>query len=187
MAAVSRLRLLAVAGLAWAGMVVGHLLAYRLVYPSMPHRLEHLMETGHGAFPLPMVCALACAPALLMAVAAAYLAGGGDLRPTVMWLAAIQVPSFALLELAERHFVIDLLLREPAFYVGVGVQLAIAAIASALVRVVVRAIRVLVGWRRRTIRAPAVVAVPALAGWATPRRDFLVSLRHRAPPLGLAA
>lgn len=180
---VSRLRLVAIAGLAWSGMVLGHLLAYRVVYPEAHHRVGHLVETGHGVLPLWAICAMACAPAVLMTWAAVLLTGRGSGAPAALWLAAIQLPSFGLMELAERGFALDELLSDPAFLVGLALQAGIALLASALFLAVTRAIRLLVerGWRRSAV--PRVLHAPGARSRHTRRAPFLSSLRLRAPPI----
>jgi hypothetical protein len=180
---VSRLRIVVIAGLAWSGMVLGHLLAYRLVYPAAHERVGHLLVTGHGGLPLWAVCAIACAPAVLMTTAALVIFGRGVAGPTALWLAAIQLPSFGLMELAERGFMLDELFGDPAFLVGLALQVAIALLASALLVVVTRAIRLLVPREWGRLPAPRVLPMPAARSRRTRRAPFLSSLRLRAPPL----
>jgi hypothetical protein len=183
---VSRLRIVVIAGLAWSGMVLGHLLAYRLVYPAAHERVGHLLVTGHGGLPLWAVCAIACAPAVLMTTAALVICGRGVAGPTALWLAAIQLPSFGLMELAERGFALDALLRDPAFLVGVALQAVIAVLVFTLMRVVTRAIRLLVERRWGRLAVPSVLPLPDESSRPARRPAFLSWRRLRAPPLPAA-
>jgi hypothetical protein len=174
--------LFAVAALAWLGVVAGHLLAYVLAYPHSVHRMEHLAATGHNSLPLPVVCALACAPAVL-AVAGLVGAARRPARSVAQWLVGIQVSAFVLLEVVEREFTVGSLVLEPAFLLGLALQVAIALLASVLLRLVTKAVSALVArlWQdRRTLRR--IVRPIAQHARANPC-PFLISLQGRAPPL----
>jgi hypothetical protein len=184
---VSRLRLLAVGGLAWAGMVAGHLLAYAIVYPRPHHRMEHLVATGHGTLPLHAICALSCAPAVLAVVALLRLRGRTTPRPTARWLAAIQILGFVLVESIERGSSAGSILGEPAFLLGLVLQVVIALVAAGLVRVVTRAVSMLVARPEPNGKAPQRISSPARGTARANRFTFLVCSPRRAPPVAVAA
>ena len=184
----AELRWLASGALAWVGIVVGHVLSYALAYPHPDVRAAHLAATGHEAFPIGVAAALAAVPALLILLTIRAIRGAGP-RPVgrLAWhLGAIQVPAFCLLELAERGMSPARLFEDPAFLVGVAVQLVVAVTVAVLCRALVRAMRALtvrtVGPARKTISPP-----PAPS--RTPHRPrhlvLLIGTPRRAPPLSV--
>jgi hypothetical protein len=182
---VSRLRLLAVGGLAWVGMVAGHLLAYTLVYPQPHHRMQHLAATGHGTLPLYAICALSCAPAVLAVVGVLRLRRRPDPLPTARWLATVQVLGFVLVETVERGSSAASILREPAFLFGLILQVVIALLAAGLVRVVTKAVSKLVSRPRGNGKAPRQIPSPAARAVRADPLTFLVSSPRRAPPVAV--
>jgi hypothetical protein len=173
------------AGTAWAGLVLGHLLAYALAYPEKGARRAHLAATGHGWLDLVSLSLLAVIPAVLLLTTASAIRG----RPAVTaWsrLAALQVPAFLLIELAERGSAIGGAFSDPAVLLGMVLQLVVAGVAALLLRgfaVLVAAVA-----RRRhsreRIEGPDSPAMPRLA---PPHLLRLVRARRRAPPVPIAA
>ena len=179
--------MLAVGGLAWVGMVTGHLLAYAVVYPRPSHRMEHLLATGHGTLPFHAICALSCAPAVLAVVGLLRLRGRAAPRPTALWLAAMQILGFALVESIERGSSAGSLLGEPAFLLGLVLQVVIALLAAALIRVVARAVSMLLVRPEANEKAPQRIPSPAHGAARANPFTFLVCSPRRAPPVPVAA
>lgn len=180
---VAKLRLLGVGGLAWMGIVLGHVLAYLLAYPEDGARSAKLAATGHDGFSLPVVSALAVLPAVLALVSGRRFRGHrSSLKPTALWLAAIQVPAFVGMESIERAWADGHTLLDPAILLGLLVQLLVAAVAAVLVGAVAKVVRVLT--RERT-HAPRDAAAPpdnATQREVSHRLTFLIRARRRAPP-----
>ena len=174
------------AGAAWAGLVLGHLLAYALAYPGEASRRSHLAGTGHGWLDLVTLSLMAVVPAVLALTAVRSLRGGSR-GTTWVRLAALQVPAFLLIEVAERGASFDSALTDPAVLIGLVVQVVVAAVAALLLRGFSRAVAA-VAARVRSPRAPAATA-PASAApdLAPPHLVRLVRSRRRAPPLPIAA
>jgi hypothetical protein len=168
-------------------MVAGHLLAYALVYPRSDHRMEHLAATGHGTLPLHAICALSCAPAVVAVVAVLRLRGRATPSPNARWLAAIQMLGFGLVESVERGSSAASILAEPAFLLGLVLQVVIALLAAWLVRVVTRAVSMLVARPDPNGKAPLRTLSPARGTARAVRFAFLVCSPRRAPPVSVAA
>lgn len=136
------------AGAAAAGVLAGHFLGYRIVFPGSPQRHAILVETGHGYFPI----ALRFAAMIAVVVGVATLAKGyarakaggrppPDPRVTTARLALIQVSAFVGLEFVERivsgvpfhHFLL------PVLIIGALAQIAIAAVGATLIGILYRA------------------------------------------------
>jgi hypothetical protein len=185
---VTRIRLLAIGGLAWSGVVLGHLLAYVLAHPNEAERSTRLASSGHGSFPLLLISALAAIPAVLSLLAVRVIRGDRSpaLLSTAIRLAAIQVPAFLVMEFFERGMSFEQMLLEPAVVIGLVVQVLVAFSSSVLVKTLVGAVEALTARRPSLPRAP--LARPlALATHDRPKRlDFLISVQHRAPPLSHA-
>lgn len=185
----SRIRGLAIGGLAWSGVVLGHLCAYFLAYPGEAERSAHLAETGHGSFPLLLISALAAIPAILSLLAVRVIRGDRTppLLSTAVLLAAIQVPAFLAMEFFERGLSFEQMVLEPAVLGGVVIQVLVAAISALLVKTFARAVVALTSrlWRLPR-QAPAKLLAPA-TDHRPQRLVFLISARHRAPPLTSAS
>jgi hypothetical protein len=174
------------AGTAWAGLVVGHLLAYALAYPGEAVRRSHLAGTGHGWLDVVTLSLMAVVPAVLALTAVRSLRG--DSRGTTWFrLAGLQVPAFLLIEVAERGASFDSAFTDPAVLLGLVAQVVVAAVAALLLRGFSRAVAA-VAARVRSPRAP-VASAPAHAApdLAPPHLVRLVRARRRAPPLPIAA
>jgi hypothetical protein len=137
---------MAVAGLAWGGTILGHLSAYVLAFPGHGARGSHLAATGHGSFRTVMLTAAA---AVAVAVGITVLRA---LRPGPIFavprlavtLAAIQVPAFILLEMAERGFDPAAAATDPAVLIGLVMQLVVAMLLSLAVMGLAHSVRAMV-------------------------------------------
>lgn len=182
----TRIRLLVIGGLAWSGVVLGHLLAYVFAHPAEAERSVRLASSGHGSFPLLLISALAGIPAVLSLLAVRVIRG--DRSPTLLSIAicltAIQVPTFFAMEFFERGMSFQRMLVEPAVVFGLVIQVLVAIISSVLVRTFVRAVGVLTARRSHLLPREPLIRQLAPVTHDRPRRlDFLISAQHRAPPL----
>jgi hypothetical protein len=174
------------AGTAWAGLVLGHLLAYALAYPGQATRRAHLAGTGHGWLDVVTLSLLAVVPAVIALTVVRSLRDGST-GTTWTRLAALQVPAFLLIEVAERGASIDRALTDPAVLLGLALQLVVAAVAALLLRGFSRAVAAVAArGRPATPRSAKALARPA-PDLAPPHLLRLVRARRRAPPLPIAA
>jgi len=143
-----------------AGVVLAHATDYRLAYPDAVDRAHALAASGHGYWPLATSAAVLGAG---LAAAAAVVRGAvGTSRPTrFAGLAAFQVTLFALIEVGERlaagrsPAALPHMLAERTFLLGVGVQLAVAAVVFAAAALLQRLGRRVVTSLRSASRRPA--------------------------------
>jgi hypothetical protein len=176
------------------GSQVGHVLAYRLVYPESEVRWRELLATGHSYLPyepLLLAAAAACAAVSLLVVAADEVRGR---RPQALpaWAFALLPPlAFAAQELLERLLagagVHPAFLAQPTFRIGLLLQLPCGLAAYAVARLLLRAASRLGAWLAGAAggahpadgrRAPRPRAI------ALPRPSPLASGRcGRGPPL----
>jgi hypothetical protein len=174
------------AGSAWAGLVLGHLLAYWLAYPRDAARRIHLTETGHGWLDIVALSLLAVIPAVLVLTAVRAVQGraGG-----VTWvrLAALQVPAFLLIEVTERGASLGQGFSDPAVLLGLVLQVLVAAVAALLLRVLGRAVAALTARLRARTRRSVPERRPAAPDRVAPHLARLVRARRRAPPAPIAA
>lgn len=178
------------AGVAWAGLVAGHGIGYLLAYPGDGERATRLADTGHGSFGLLTLLALAMVPAILggLAVRALRDRSDGWLRGVWPRLAVAQSLGFLLLEWAERGFSLPATAADRAVWLGLAVQVVVAAASAVLLRGLVRTVRAVAArigrhrWSRRVRVRPGIPVTPQ--PWAA---RFLVRARRRAPPLPSAA
>jgi hypothetical protein len=181
----ARIRLLAIGGLAWSGVALGHLFAYLLAHPGEAERSARLASSGHGSFPLLLISALAVIPAVLSLLAVRVIRG--DRSPALLsiaiCLAAIQVPTFLALEFFERGMSFERMLLEPAVVMGLVIQVLVAFISSVIVRTFVRAVGSLIARRSRLPRKPRIWQLAPVTQYWPRRLYFLISAQHRAPPL----
>lgn len=182
---------LRVAATAAAGVIAGHFLGYRLVFPGIPQRHGILIETGHGYLPLGARIAV-----MLAVVAAAVSVTSGyrrararmDRRPgftgVALRLSLLQVLGFVCLEFLERvaagvpfhHFLL------PVLAVGLVAQVAVAAIGAGLLVLLERA-----GERAALLVAATIPSVPEPAAWVLHERRSTTrrpdsSRSSRGPP-----
>ena len=172
-------------GVALGGVVLGHLLGYAIAFPATAVRDHHLAETGHAGFP-----DVAAFAAVVAAVGLVLVAGRAVRRRSCLptgaiaaRLAAMQVPVFLLLELAERRLDVAATLADHGVVLGLVAQLAVAITLAVFVRGIERAVRTIASARRPASRVAAATAgaVPPAPG--PPRRRRVLAVRRlRAPP-----
>jgi hypothetical protein len=126
--------------LAAIGWIAGHSLAYVLVAPHGAHREQLLAETGHGYLVVAPPLIAACAITVLFAGLALAIGDGmrGQARARAgRWPVALVPPvGFAVQEHLERIIELNAVplgvALEPAFLVGMALQLPIVAAALLL-------------------------------------------------------
>jgi hypothetical protein len=173
-----------------AGVVLAHAIAYAVAYPDPHLRSEHLHSSGHGYWAAAVYLAVALgAAALAWAVARGADAGRAARTDVVVRfgpLAVRQVFFFALVEVSERVAAgvpVTDLWREPAFVVGLAVQVAVAAGLAFLLRHAED-----LGARVAAVFRPPPGGPRAgprwwTPSWQSPPRQLLRSpARSRAPP-----
>jgi hypothetical protein len=177
-------RVVAVAGLAWGGTIMGHLLSYLLAYPEGPARTGHLAATGHGSFRVAVLTAVAALAigAGLTVLRALRPRSSFVLRQLALTLAAIQLPGFAFLETAERGFDAAAAVGDPAVLVGLVLQPVLALVLAIAVVGLARSVRALFVTPRRAGR-PSSQAEPPPPAPFVDRLGFLRPRPLRAPPL----
>jgi hypothetical protein len=173
------------AGAAWAGLVLGHLLAYALAYPDTAGRRAHLAGTGHGWLDLVTLSLLAVVPAVLALTAIRALRGGHG-GATWLRLSALQVPAFLLIEVLERGSSIDQAFADPAVLLGLVVQVVVAAVTALLLGGFARAVAAVSRLRVRRPR-PTPIGRPHVPELVPPHLLRLARTRRRAPPLPIAS
>lgn len=169
---------------AWAAVVLGHLVAYVLTYPSGGFRHVHLAVTGHSWLGFATASLLAMIPVILLT------AGVRSLRAPAGWsgsalalrLAAIQVPAFLVIEIVEREWSLGRAISDPAVLVGLILQPLVAFIAAWALELVRRGVRAIVALLRPRPDTPRSVPRPGLQLDA-PRHWVFLPARRRAPPL----
>lgn len=174
------------AGAAWAGLVLGHLLAYALAYPDPVGRRAHLAGTGHGWLDLVTLSLLAVVPAVLALTAVRALRGGHG-GATWLRLSALQVPAFLLIEVFERGSSIHRAFTDPAVLLGLMVQVVVAAVTALLLGGLGRAVAAVAGRLRVRRPRPVPMAHPHLAELVPPHLLRLARIRRRAPPPPIAS
>jgi hypothetical protein len=180
---VSRPRWLALVGLAWSGIALGHLATGALV------EREHdaMFSSFHSWVPFAAVVAIAAVPGLV-AVAAFHAVRADQpfrMRSTAAVLGGIQLPLFVTLEVVERMLAPGPYAFEPGVLLGVMIQVVVVLLGVALLAAVVRAAQALTD---SMAREPAVERPRPVAPDRPPAHlVLLVRSRRRAPPLSLAA
>jgi hypothetical protein len=184
-----------------AGSQAAHVLAYRWVYPNAHARLGELLSTGHaymgsGAY-LPMLLGMIFA-AELVGLGGVLVAGIArrPQRPVAAWaFALLPILAFTLQELLERWLSSSSfpwwMVLQPAFRVGVLLQLPFALAAYLLARLLLRtavtvgrALRGALPPARPTGRSPGWVVLEA----CSPALGALASGHSgRGPPRAAAA
>lgn len=186
----SRAAWLVTVPLALAGVEVAHATANRLVGAPASELFEGA-ASGRGALGLVAALVGAFVVAALAGRVLGLWSGSAHGRNVAAPFAVLPPVAFVLLELGEAllgpgtvggHW-----LAEPAFAVGLVLQLPVAAAACALARLLLHASD---GIRRLVHRgAPPVPQLPAADAPAVPRDDvrrgpaFVRTIRGRAPPL----
>ena len=157
-------------GLAMAGLVLGHVLAYLIAVPDPHHRSFVLQQTGHEYLPAMAEAALVLALAGMAAVVIRAFAPGprGGSEPFSRLagrLGLVQVLAFGGLEVVER-IVAGAPLRHLAsdhiLVIGIAVQVVVALAGAAFLR-----------WLARTSSKLAETILPRLA---VPRAGVVLAL-----------
>ncbi|MGH2752985.1 MAG: hypothetical protein ACRDLB_01000 [Actinomycetota bacterium] len=149
---------LLVGGMAAAGVVTAHLLAYVFAVPDPHHRELILESTGHRNWSLVTALALgALVAGFLRAVVGGLRGGGNPPGPSYAIvagrLAMLQLGGFLALEALERLGVdrsVGGLLSEPAILLGSLLQIAIAFVGALIVLLVARGIEFVLTGRNTT-------------------------------------
>jgi hypothetical protein len=166
-------------------MVAGHLTTCVLAYPNGAARHVHLETTGHTWVRFAAPSLWAVVPVILLAVGMSAARNGGPRAGVglALRLAAIQVPTFLLIELLLRDASPPQILGDPAVFVGLVLQPLVAVVAAWLLDQFGEVVRAVVT-RLHTPpgRAPRSFPRPALAQ-SPPRTSLLLHVRRRAPPL----
>jgi hypothetical protein len=187
-------RLYWLSGLAFAGVVFAHRLAYIVAFPDPHHRSTVLESTGHHYLPLLGVLSIAALAAGIIGLVAQRLLHAGARRPgldlnfrsVAAHLAVLQCAGFLGLELTERLLSgaeLELLLAEPATVVGLLVQLVVAIAGAILVTVLRSAVDRFTDRRYRDEFLPT--TSPARPRWRALPLRFRVAAGGatvRAPP-----
>jgi len=164
------------------GVVASHTIAYLLAHPEAGDRARALGSVHGHLVPLALVGAASVVVAALAAGDAGYR--GRRLPVTAGQLAACQVLVFAAMELGERvadGAGVSAALREPAVWIGLVVQVAVALVARSLVRVSERLGARLAARRARPARREAGIVWPALPAGAVPA-SRITPMSRRGPP-----
>ena len=176
-------------GLAAAGGLAAHGLAYRVAEPHEDRRAHLLEQTGHGYLDPALVGSL-CAALVVVGFAGRVLASAGRADRPPLWLFALAPPlGFALQEHVERalhHDTILLAALEPTFVAGLLLQLPFALVALLAARALFAAAAAVarhLGSPPRPRLAPdASLALPGTV-WI-PTSPTVIGAQ-RAPPLPL--
>jgi hypothetical protein len=180
------LRTATLAGLAVAGIVLGHAITYAGLSPTAVAREAWLTATGHGYLPVAGRLGLVAALAVLAGAFLRGLDGEGwqGWRSLERRLVPLMVGGFVVIEITERIAAGagfgDLVRVVP---LGVPVQIGIGFVLAAAIRWSTRtgaAIAATVRGRALRPKAPfvlALVGVPPEAG-----RPFLAAVASRGPP-----
>ena len=165
--------------LALGGIVAGHALAYALAYPIRAVRDAHLEQTGHDGFPVLLLAGLLASGAAILWLGIRSIRHA-QASPSAWALLSLQVPAFALLELAERGFDPAAFAGDPAVLLGVLLQVVLAFAIAAVARGAVAVGSLLGRSVPRPARMPRPIVPPQLAEPATP--DPIAFGLRRAPP-----
>jgi hypothetical protein len=188
-------------GVAVAGAVVGHMVAYVLAVPSPTVRVALLGATGHAywtaAIAAAMVLGLASLATTLRRRFRAGLLAGHAQSPERLGRLAAQLAGFQIaiylvqetLERLEAGIAPQALLDGRLLITGAVVQTAIALALALLLTVAGRAAEAVGRALRRPARHPARTGPPALADLAVawPSPLLAAGLGSRAPPRSSAA
>lgn len=176
-------------GLAAAGGLAAHGVAYRVAEPHHEEREALLEATGHGYLD-PKLAVSLCTALVLVGFAGRMLAGARRGGSPSLWLFALAPPvGFALQEHAERMLhhdgIVLYAVREPTFLVGFALQIPFALVALLAARALLAAADALtrpLGTPPRFAFSPdAGLTVPAVS--CLPPSPVLVGARgQRAPP-----
>lgn len=185
-----------IAGVAFAGVVAGHSLAYVAAIPGAAQRDSYLARTGHSYWHnAPMAALLLEVVGLAVVAVRSFQTGLGTGMPIrlsaprlAVRLALIQVAAFTALEVGERLVSgagVSAMFAHHLFVVGLAVQILVAGTGALVLRWLAGAARAIGSSRRRLeesmCRPGAVFSVPD--GLAVPEPSFHCDAsRGRAPP-----
>lgn len=182
-------RIVATVGLAGAGLVLGHRLAYAIAAPHEQAREAWLRTTGHGYLAYAtQVAALAGALGLLALFISRLMRREtrGSFAGDVGRLAAVQTAAFLAMEVGERWLAgasFHDLTHGPLLVTGLGLQLAMAVAGAIVLRVTDRAAEAADGLERSSARpVPALVDAEVVARGTASTRWTARPVGSRAPP-----
>jgi len=177
-------------GIAAAGLVLGHWLAYALSAPGANERDELLHATGHGYLAFATQVAVLAGT---LGLAGLFLArlhqreGGGSFARDVVLLGAVQTCAFVAMEAGERLLSgapLHDLTHGSLLMIGLAVQLLVATAGAALLRLTDRTAAAADGLRSIVPplpTSPPTIVVP-VAACSPPPRPSLGRFGSRAPP-----
>jgi hypothetical protein len=176
-------------GVAGAGLMLGHRLAYLLDAPQALARDEILRATGHAYLPYVTQVALLAGVIGLAALFLARLSRRERAEPFGReWarLAVVQSTAFVVMEVGERlasGATLADLAHGRLLPIGLGAQIALALIGAVVLRSTQRAADAVAQVVRASApAASALTRAPALAAVATPPRSAMLPAGSRAPP-----
>ncbi len=177
-------------GIAAAGLVLGHWLAYALSAPGANERDELLHATGHGYLAFATQVAVLAGT---LGLAGLFLArvrqreGEGSFASDVVRLAAVQAGAFVAMEVGERLLSgasLHDFTHGPLLVIGLAVQLLVAIAGAALLRLTDRSAAAAHGLRHKVApfsASPPTIVVP-VAACSPPPRPSLGRFGSRDPP-----
>lgn len=179
-------------GIATAGILTGHWLTYLLHVPQAQERTTQLAHTGHGYLPiagqLATVCMAVTLASLFLTRVIRPRAGRAPTNATlVLRLAALQTGAFVGMELVERAVAgagFADLLQGGLLPLGIALQLGLAVVGAALLRVVLRVADLVAAIAHARPGSP-LPALLALGLPSSPRRARSAigdAVAARAPP-----
>jgi len=188
-------RLRSLLGVAMAGVVVGHSLAYFTALPDASARAELLARTGHSYWPVAVLLALAVSAVAFARHIRDHVrsplnegAIGQNYLLVAAWLVVMQVSAYAAIEVTERlasGYPIQQMFHSALPLIGVAVQVLVACASTLLLRLLARAAEALAGTLARSL-AP----LPSPRLWApggdphtVAQRLLWAACRGRAPPI----
>lgn len=176
-ATTSRVKRAWLGGLACAGVVVAHWIAYLIAPPEGHSHAAGMAATGHKLWPYFVALAAGGFVTAVSGFVSDLLGEEADAPAERLWrhaagrLVPVQVLAFACLELAERALFADpghggTLLTEPVLWVGIAVQVLCALAGAGLLVLFARAVEIIKELVVRRLAADdttTVVAQPLLA------------------------
>ena len=189
----SRLRILL--GVAMAGVVVGHSLAYFAALPNASARAELLARTGHSYWTGTVLLALAVSAVAFARHIREHVrlplsegATGQSHLLVGLWLAVIQVSAYAVIEVTERlasGYPIQQMFHSALPVIGVAVQVLVACASTLLLGLLARVAEALTGTlaRRFALSPSPRCWAPGSDPHAIAQGLLWAACRGRAPPL----
>ena len=182
--------MMATLGVAGAGLVLGHWLAYAIDSPHALARHELLRDTGHAYLPYATQIALLASAIGLVGLFLTRLTRrerpdsfAGD----VARLAGVQSAAFLVMEIGERLLSgssLHDLTNGPLLVIGIGVQLVMAVAGALVLRLTEHAAEVAESLDRAPAASfsPSLVIGAPLAATVMPMRPAMRATASRAPP-----